>query len=52
MISEGGIHFHRLLDNQERYRNTDATGRFSASNRSINPLERHFNCSLALIVGE
>ena len=52
MISEWGIHFHRLLDNQERYRNTDAAGRFSASNRSIHSLEWHSNHNRGPVIGK
>ena len=38
MISEWGIHFYQLLDNQERYREMDAASPLSSSNRSIHPL--------------
>ena len=46
MISEWGIHFYQLLDNQERYREMDAASRLSASNRSIHPLTRSSDRSL------
>jgi len=46
--SREGVHFHRLVDNQWRYRKTEGSIPFSASNRSFYPLTLNSNCSFGV----